>query len=86
MNRKEKMELLLAKVPEEQKAAFIAELREAKTKEVFLEAVEKYGIRLSEEDKEAIRARSNEVSDEELDTAAGGCCNTCNWECECVGV
>ena len=44
MTKKEKMELLLAKVKEEQKAAFVAELREAKTKEAMKELMKKYNI------------------------------------------
>ena len=83
MTKKEKMELLLAKVAEEQKAAFVAELREAKSKDEWLEVVKKYGIRLSEEEKEAIKAQSNEVPDEELDAAAGGCCSSCSSSCSC---
>ena len=74
MTKKEKMELLLARVPEEQKAAFVAELREAKTKEAFLAVVKKHNIQLSEEETKAAASCSNEVSDEELDHAAGGCC------------
>lgn len=75
MTRKEKMELLLAKVSEEQKAAFVAELRKADTKEARKELFQKYGVTLSEEEKAAMKeAPSNEVSDEELDMAAGGCC------------
>ena len=82
MTKKEKMELLLTKVAEEQKAAFVAELREAKSKEARQELFTKYNIRLSEEEKEAIKAQSNEVSDEELDAAAGGCCS-CSSGCAC---
>ena len=78
MTKKEKMELLLAKVAEEQKAAFVAELREAKSKDEWREVVRKYGIRLSEEEKEAFNAQSNEVSDEDLDAASGGCCVSCS--------
>ena len=78
MTKKEKMELLLAKVAEEQKAAFVAELREAKSKDEWREVVKKYGIRLSEEEKEAFNAQSNEVSDEDLDAASGGCGVSCS--------
>ena len=84
MTKKEKMELLLSKVAEEQKADFVAELREATTKEARQELFTKYNIRLSEEEKEAIKAQSNEVSDEELDAAAGGCCN-CSCACTIHG-
>ena len=84
MTKKEKMELLLAKVAEEQKAAFVAELREAKTKEARQELLRKYNISLSEEEKEAMKTDTNEVSDEELDVAAGGCCSSCNCSCACT--
>ena len=41
MTKKEKMEMLLSKVGEEQKADFVAELREAKTKEARQELFQK---------------------------------------------
>ena len=47
MTKKEKMELLLAKVAEEQKAAFVAELRESTTKEARQELLTKYNISLT---------------------------------------
>ena len=72
MTKKEKMELLLAKVKEEQKAAFVAELREAKNMEAIEALVKKYGIRLTDKEAEALKSRSKELSDEELDQAAGG--------------
>ena len=86
MTKKEKMELLLAKVPEEQKAAFVAELREAKTKEELMEVMKKYSISLTDEETKAVETRTSEVSDEELDQAAGGCCLTpscvnCRTDC-----
>ena len=85
MTRKEKMELLLAKVSEEQKAAFVAELRKADTKEARKELFQKYGVTLSDEEKAAINADpSNELSDEELDKASGGCCSgDCSSDCHC---
>lgn len=83
MNKKEKMELLPSKVAEEQKADFVAALREATTKEARQELFKKYDVVLSAEEKEAIKNDTNEVSDEELDVAAGGCCNSCDcgWLC-----
>ena len=84
MTKKEKMELLLSKVAEEQKADFAAELREAKTKEARQELFQKYSIRLSAEEKEAMKTDINEVSDEELDVAAGGCCGTCECNVHCA--
>ena len=80
MTKKEKMELLLAKVKEEQKAAFVAELREAKNMEAIEALVKKYGIRLTDKETEALKARSKELSDEELDQAAGGC----HYHCDCI--
>jgi len=84
LTKKEKMELLLSKVGEEQKADFVAELREAKTKEARQELLRKNNISLSEEEKEAMKTDTNEVSDEELDVAAGGCCSSCNCSCACT--
>ena len=49
MSKKEKIELLLSKVAQERKADFVAELREAKTKEARQELFQKYNIRLSVE-------------------------------------
>lgn len=72
MTKKEKIELLLAKVKEEQKAAFVAELREAKTLEAKEALLKKYGISLTDEEKKAMKSRTKELSDEELDQAAGG--------------
>ena len=73
MTTKEKIELLLSKVKEEQKVVFVAELREAKTMEAREALLKKYGIRLTDKEKEALKSRSNELSDEELDQVAGGC-------------
>ena len=84
LTKKEKMELLLSKVAENRKADFVAELREAKTKEARQELLWKYNISLSEEEKEAMKTDTNEVSDEELDVAAGGCCSSCNCSCACT--
>ena len=81
MTKKEKMELLLSKVAEEQKADFVAELREATTKDARQELFQKYNINLTAEEKESMKTDTNEVSDEELDVAAGGCCHSC----ECTG-
>ena len=80
LTKKEKVELLLFKVAENRKADFVAELREAKTKEARQELLWKYNISLSEEEKEAMKTDTNEVSDEELDVAAGGCCS-CSCDC-----
>ena len=78
MSKKEKIELLLSKVAQERKADFVAELCEAKTKEAHQELLRKYNINLSVEEKEALKANTNEITDDELDVAAGGCVS-----CEC---
>ena len=84
MSKKEKIKLLLSKVAQEQKADFVAELREAFTKEARQELFEKYNISLSAEEREAMKTDINEVSDEELDVAAGGCCGTCECNVHCA--
>ncbi len=82
MNRKEKLGLILSKVGEDKKEAFIAEMREAKTKEERFEIVKKYGVSLTEEEAQAMKNRAgNELSDEELDAAAGGCSCSCKGGC-----
>ena len=85
MNRKFAMDLLLSKVAEGQKEAFVADLREAKTKKERADVMAKYGVALSDEEREAIRnSRGNEISDEELGLANGGC-NCAYVHCECTG-
>ncbi len=72
MTRKEVLDLLLSKVPEDKKDAFVAELREAETKEARGDLFKKYGVILSEEERSAMKeAPANKVTDEELDLAAG---------------
>ena len=83
MNKKEKMDLLISKVNENQKEAFVAELRDASGKEERIELLKKYDVSLSDEEKEAFKTGiSNEISDDEMDLAAGGCsmctCHSCN--------
>jgi hypothetical protein len=78
MTRKEKMELILSKVAEDKKEEMITEIREADTKEKRTEVLKKYGVLLTEEEFEAVTQEdSNEISDEELDEAAGGCVCIC---------
>ena len=84
MNRKEKMDLLLSKVAEDKKEAFVAELREAKTPEERLNVAKKYNATLTEEEAKACKnSGTNEVSDDDLDKAAGGCCH---YDCACTCV
>ena len=78
MTRKETIEQVLARVPEEKKEAFIRDFVGCKDMTEKTSVLEKFGIQLTEEELEAIR--SNKVTDEELDKAAGGCCMSCS-EC-----
>ena len=82
MTKKEAMNLLLTKIPEDKKELFVAELRAADSKEERGKILKKYQITLTEEEKAALKARSSEVSDDELDEAAGGCCS-CHCHCQC---
>ena len=85
MNMKKAMDLVLSKVREEQKEALIAELREAGTKKERAEILAKYGVSVSDEEREAIRnSCGSEVPDEALDQASGGC-NCAYVHCECTG-
>ena len=85
MNRKFAMDLLLSKVAEGQKEAFVADLREAKTKKERADVMAKYGVALSDEEREAIKnSCGNEISDEELGLANGGC-NCAYVHCEYTG-
>ena len=87
MNRKEAVDLILSKVGEGKKEAFIQEVREAKTKEERMAVIRKYGIALKKEDLEALKDRKgSEVSDAELDAAAGGCNCACSAHCstDCI--
>ena len=70
MTTKEIIELVLAKVPEDKMEAFVEDMRDNNLKKdaAFLD---KYGIKLTEEELEAVS--SHELSDEDLDEAAGGC-------------
>ena len=87
MTKKEKADLILSKLDTDKKEAFISEMREAKTKEERMDTIRKYGVQLSKEDIESIKnTAGNEVSDEELDLAAGGCSCTCHVNCsaDCI--
>ena len=85
MNKKEVLDLMLSKVEEDKKEAFVQELREAKTKEDRLEVAKKYNATLTKEEGEKVKAAmGNAVSDEELDAAAGGCELKCSCNCYCT--
>ena len=88
MNRKERMDLLLSKVAEDKKEAFVAELRAAKTPEERLKVAKKYNATLTEDELKAVKAEStNKITDAELDNSAGGCsceiCYGCYCYCNC---
>ena len=79
MNDKERIDYLLTKVPEDKKEAFVEELKGAAGLEEGLAVLKKYGISLTEEEMQKLTAK-REMSDDELDAAAGGCCK--DNECE----
>ena len=84
MNKKEVMDLMLSKVEEGKKEAFIQEFREAKTQEERMAVIRKYGAKLTKEEAEGLKGREgNAVSDTELDEAAGGCSCHCHCHCSC---
>ena len=83
MNKKEKMDLLLSKVKEDVKESFIAEFREAKTKEDRFAIAKKYGATLTEDEVKAVKGEAgNALSDDELAQASGGCSCSCH-SCYC---
>lgn len=98
MNKKERMDLLLSKIPEtEKKKAFVEELRSSKAKKDTKALLEKYGVVVSEEDLKKLHDGVLEpISDKMLSKVSGGNCgcecdctylcsyhNQCNCDCEC---
>ncbi len=82
MTRKERIDLLLTKIPADKRDAFVAALREAKDQKERVKVLQEYGITFTEEEKAAFKAEEgNEVSDAELDQAAGGCNCSCRLPC-----
>ena len=82
MTRKEIINQILSRVPEEKKESFIREMTECKDLAEKAAVLEKYGVQLTPEEMEAISA--GKVTDEELDEAAGGCCQShCSPSCHC---
>ena len=84
MTRKERIDLLLSKIPEDKRDAFVAKLREAKDQKERAQLLKECGITFTEEEKAAFKAgdgAGNEISDAELDQAAGGC----SCKCACPG-
>ena len=74
MNDKERIDYLLTKVPEDKKEAFVEDLKGISKLEEGLAVLKKYGISLTEEEMKKLTAK-REMSDEELDAAAGGGCD-----------
>ena len=82
MTRKERIDLLLSKLPEEKRDDFVAKLREAKDQKERAQLLKEYGVTFTEEEKTAFKAGDgNEITDAELDQAAGGC----SCKCACPG-
>ena len=83
MTKKEKMDLLLTKVPESDRDAFIADMQQIKSKNDISELFDKYQIALTADEKKDLgKSVTFELSDEMLDQVTGGhnyyCCCTCN--------
>jgi len=74
MNDKERIDYLLTKVPEDKKEAFVEDLKGISKLEEGLAVLKKYGISLTEEEMKKLASKC-EMSDEELDAAAGGGCD-----------
>ena len=87
MTRKERIDMVLAKIPEDKREAFVAQIREAKDPKERAKVLEEYGVAFTEEEKKAFRTEDqagNEVSDDELDLVSGGGCASCNTYCNCT--
>ena len=83
MTRIEALQQILSRMPEDRKEAFVSELRKAETRDECLEIIKKFGVELTEEEMAAQKKEAGSaVSDEELESAAGGCCNS-NCKCNC---
>ena len=75
MTIQEANELVLSKLPEEKKEAFIKAISMCRNKAEKAAVLEKFGIQLTAEELEAVN--SSKLTDAELDEAAGGCCGGC---------
>ena len=85
MNKKERMDLFLGKIPEnEKKKTFLEELRSCQSKKETHDLLDKYGVELSEEDitklHEGVR---KELSLEDLKNVSGGSCASPYTGCVC---
>ena len=83
MSINEIIELVLAQVPEDKKEAFLADMGD-KTLIKDAAFLEKYNIKLTEEELEAIK--SNKITDADLDEVAGGCWCSCFACADCIDV
>ena len=83
MTIQEANELVLAKVPEEKKEAFIEAMSACKSKAEKTAVLEKFDIHLTAEELEAIS--SSKLTDADLDEAAGGCACCCGQTPCCAG-
>ncbi len=81
MDKKERMDLFLSKIPEaEKKKSFLEEFRSNKSRKDMRELLEKYSVVLSEEEvKELHESVPQKISAEELKNVAGG------DRCDCWG-
>ena len=75
MTTQELITFVLAKVPEDKKEAFLEDLRD-KTVRKDASLLDKYGVVLTAEELDQIS--NNEISDADLDEAAGGCLCMCS--------
>lgn len=81
MDKKERMDLFLSKIPEaDKKKSFLEEFRSIKSRKDMKELLEKYSVALSEEEiKELHDSIPQKISAEDMKNVAGGS------HCECWG-
>ncbi len=82
MTIQEANELVLSKLPEEKKEAFIKAISMCRNKAEKTAVLEKFGVQLTDIELETIGVQK--LSDEALDEAAGGCMCCCD-ECCAMG-
>ena len=82
MSGKERIDYLLTKVPEDKKEAFVEDLKGVAGLEEGLSVLKKYGISLTEEEMQKLTS-NHEMSDDELDAAAGGNGASFGGGCDC---
>ena len=73
MTRKERMDLLLKKVPKDRQEKFVAALRKAASKEDRTEVLQRFGVTLTKEEFLAFaRSAHEELNAADLRSVAGG--------------